>query len=120
MTGSKGLTITGTLEEGAEVGGVFHREFELRLPTVRDNVDSIDEVGGHNGPALSAALLSRQLVRLGSLESKHITYDLLCTLHPADFNQLDAASGELEKKRKAALAAAPLGSGSDKPSLAPG
>lgn len=119
MSGAKGLTFTGTLAEGAEVDGVFHREFELRLPTVGDNVDAIDQVGGHNGTALSAALLARQLVRLGTLEPKQITYDLLCTLHPADFNQLDAASGELEKKRKAALAAAPPGSESAKPSLAP-
>lgn len=115
MSGAKGLTITGTLPEGALVDGVRHRDFELRLPTLSDNVDAIDEVGGHNGVAVSAALLSRQLVRLGTLDRKQINYDLLCTLHPSDYNHLDAVSGELEKKRKAALAAAPTTSASDTP-----
>lgn len=103
----KGLTITGKLRQGVEVAGVVHREFELRLPTLGDNIDAVDEVGGHNGVAVSAALLARQLVRLGTLDPKEITYDLLCTLHPADYNQLDKAGGDLEKKLQAALAAEP-------------
>lgn len=104
---AKGITLTGTLRQGVEVDGVVHREFELRLPTLGDNIDAVDEVGGHHGVAVSAALLARQLVRLGTLDPKLITYELLCTLHPSDYNQLDAAGGDLEKKRQAALAAAP-------------
>ena len=112
---SKGLTITGTLEQGALVDGVRHRDFELRLPTVGDNVDAIDEVGSHNGVAVGAAMLARQLVRLGTLDRTQISYDLLCTLHPGDYNELDAAGAELEKKRKAALAAEPPGCAFDSP-----
>lgn len=119
MSGAKGLTVTGTLAQGVEVAGVLHRDFELRLPTLGDNIDAVDEVGGHNGVAVSAALLARQLVRLGTLDRKEISYDLLCTMHPADYNQLDAAGGELEKKRQAALAAAPTTSGSAPASSAP-
>lgn len=115
----KGLTETGTLAQGVEVDGALHREFELRLPTLGDNIDAVDEVGGHNGVAINAALLARQLVRLGTLKPEQITYELLCSLHPKDFNQLDAAGDALEKKRMAALAAAPTTSGSDTPSPEP-
>ncbi len=114
-----GLTIDGSLAQGLTVAGVVHRDFTLRLPTLGDNIDAVDEVGGHNGVAVSAAILARQLTKLGTLDRKEITYDLICTLHPADYNLLDAASVELEKKRQAALAAAPNSSGSAQPSSAP-
>jgi len=116
---AKGITLTGTLLQGVEVDGVVHREFELRLPTLGDNIDAVDEVGGHNGVAVGAALLARQLVRLGTLNPDQITYDLLCTMHVSDYNHLDAAGSDLEKKRQAALAAALSTSGSDTASSAP-
>lgn len=102
------LTQTGELVTGALVDGVAHRAFELRLPTVRDNIDSLDEVGGHNGVALGAAILARQLLKLGTLKPEQIDFDLVASLHPQDFNLLEGAAGELEKKR---LAAAPKPTG---------
>lgn len=104
-----GLTQTGELVTGALVDGVAHRAFELRLPTVRDNIDAVDEVGGHNGVALGAAILARQLLKLGTLKPEQIDFDLVANLHPQDFNLLEAAAAELEKKR---LAAAPKPTGS--------
>lgn len=112
------LTEKGTLLTGAVVGGVTHKAFELRLPTVRDNIDAVDEVGGHNGVALSAAILSRQLVSLGTLKPEQIDFDLVAGLHPGDYNLLDAAAKELEKKRLA-VAASPAGSASASHSAAP-
>lgn len=103
---------TGALETGALVDGVTHRDFELRLPTVRDNIDAVDEVGSTNGVALSAAILARQLVRLGTLKPEQITFDLVADLHPSDYNQLEEAAAELEKKRKAGGPAASTGGAS--------
>lgn len=103
------MTHKGTLVTGAVVVGVPHREFELRLPTVRDNIDAVDEVGSTNGVALNVAILSRQIVRLGTLRPEQIDFDLVANLHPADFNLLEAAATELEKKRLAASAPAPTG-----------
>lgn len=100
------LTETGTLPGGVEVDGVLQREFELRLPTVADNIAAVDEVGSTNPVALGAAILARQLVRLGTLDAKHITFDLVTGMHPADYNVLEEAAGRLEKKRLAAIAAA--------------
>lgn len=116
---TQALTISGELPGGAEVDGVVHREFTLRLPTVRDNVEAIDEVGATNGVALSASILSRQLVKLGSLKREQITYDLVASLHPEDYNHLDAKAQELEKKRKAARRPARTSSESGSGSGAP-
>lgn len=114
-----GLTIDGKLPGGVEVDGARHRDFTLRLPTVRDNVDAIDEVGGNNQLAISAAILARQIVKLGSLAPGQICYELLADMHPSDYNALEAKAIELEKKRMAAAAPAPTSSASDSPCAAP-
>ncbi len=96
------LRESGELLTGIELGGVIHKRFTLRLPTLGDNVAAVDEVGADNGVALNAAILARQLTELGTLEPEQITYELLCELHPADYNLIDAAASALEKKRQAA------------------
>lgn len=113
------LRQTGRLITGLVVEGVSHLDFELRLPTVRDNIDAVDLVGTTNGVALGAAILACQLVKLGTLKPEQIDFDLVASMHPADFNALEAASSELEKKRLAAAPSIPTGteSGSPLPAL---
>jgi hypothetical protein len=106
------LTTEGELPIGVTVDGVTHARFVLRQPTVRDNIAAIDEVGTDNPVALSAALYALQLVELGTLKPEQITYELICDMHPADFNALDAAAGELAKKALPAAAGEPIGSSS--------
>jgi phage FluMu protein gp41 len=96
------LRMEGELLTGIELGGEVHKRFTLRLPTLGDNVAAVDEVGSDNGVALNAAILARQLTELGTLSPEQISYELLCELHPADYNILDAAASALEKKRQAA------------------
>lgn len=115
MTNANMLREIGRLTTGVLVDGIVHLDFELRLPTVRDNIDAVDEVGTTNGVALSAAILACQLVKLGSLKPKQIDFELVTNMHPADFNQLEAASTELEKKRLAAALPPPAGTASDLP-----
>jgi hypothetical protein len=118
-TSLRDMRQAGKLDSGVEVDGTTHRDFELRLPTVQDNIDAVDEVGSHNGVALSAAILQRQLVKLGSLKPAQITFDLVADMHPADFNKLEKAAAELEKKRLAAANPESTGteSGSDSSSV---
>lgn len=114
------LTIDGELPGGVEVDGVLHRDFTLRLPKVRDNAEAVDEVGATNAVALSAAILARQIVKLGTLKPAQITYDLLADMHPEDFNVLERKAQELEKKRKLSLSMpAPTSSASGSASGAP-
>ena len=107
------LRQTGTLLTGVVVDGTVHRDFALRLPTVQDNIDAVDLVGTTNGVALSAAC---QLDKLGTLSPKQIDFDLVTRLHPSDFNLLEAAASELEKKRLTAALSMPTGTASDLPS----
>lgn len=113
------LTIDGRLPGGVLVDGVKHRDFTLRLPTVRDNIEAVDEVGSTNGIALSTAIYARQLVKLGTLKPEQITFDLIADMHPGDFNVIEGKATELEKKRLAAEAADFPSSSSGSPSRAP-
>jgi len=89
---------TGTLPIGITVDGVTHREFELRPATLGDNIDAIDEVGAENQLKLSAAMMARQLVKLGTLPEDKINTALLRTLRTEDWNALDVEAMELTKK----------------------
>lgn len=92
-----GLVETGVLPLGLEVDGVRHRPFTMRPPTVQDNIDAVNEVGGSNPVELSIAIYARQLVTLGTL-GKAPTTDQLRTLHPMDYNEIERANARLEKK----------------------
>jgi hypothetical protein len=104
------LTTSDTLLIGVVVGGVVHKDFVLRTATVDDNIGATEELieAGENPQALriSTALLARQLIKLGTLiphgnaeeVPPEITTSLLRGMHPADWNVLDKASNELEKK----------------------
>lgn len=116
---SSKLTVSGELPCGVEIDGVVHRTFTLRAPKLQDNIDAIDEVGASNNLALSAAILARQIVALGTLKPEQITFDLLADMDVEDFNAIDAKASELEKKRKAAVVAARGSSASASPSAAP-
>ena len=92
---TQALTISGELPGGVEVDGVLHRAFTLRLPTVRDNVEAVDEVGVSNAVAMSVSILTRQITSLGELKPEQITYDLVVDMHPEDFNYLELKAQEL-------------------------
>lgn len=105
----------GTFLLGLVVDGVRHMDFTLRSPTVQDNIDAIYEVGAENPVELSAAIFARQLVKLGTLEPKQITTNLLRPMHPRDFNRLELASAELEKKLLLGVASSAGGSPAEQP-----
>lgn len=92
------LTQTGTLPVGIIVDGVRHQAFELRAPTVGDNVSAAQEVGSENALELQTAVYARQLTSLGTLSLDKITAHLLLQLNPMDWNALEFADGELRKK----------------------
>lgn len=98
MSTAPKITQAGMLPIGVEVDGVLHREFTLRPALVADNIEAITEVGSGNAVALNAAVFARQLVQLGTLAPKHISYDLVAGMHVADFDALDRAALELQKK----------------------
>jgi hypothetical protein len=97
-----GIQASGTLPIGVTIDGVTHRTYVLRGALVSDNIAATDElVARGEGPdqlRIATALMSRQLVSLGTLAPQQITTDLMRGLHIADWNHLDKESAALEKK----------------------
>lgn len=93
-----GLTQTGMLPIGLVVDGVRHQEFEMRAPTVGDNVNAALEVGAESSLELATAVYARQVLRVGTLPAHKINTALLLQLNPMDWNAIEAADGALRKK----------------------
>lgn len=86
----------GTLPVGVEVEGVVHRDFVLRDTTVKDLIE-VDHIA--SGQGRQVALMARCLIKLGGLEPKDITPNLLHTMTYVDLQALQAADGRLMKRQ---------------------
>lgn len=92
-------TIVGQLRYGLEYGGEIHYEFELRLPTVGDNIEAVIEAGVASNMRVNIAMHARALVRLGTIPKEAITRELLeAGLVDDDIDVLDERAAELKKK----------------------
>lgn len=92
------MTQTGTFPVGILIDGVRHQDFELRAPTVGDNVNAALEVGTESSLELTTAVYAKQMTRLGTLPADKVNVELLLQLNPLDWNAIEAADGELRKK----------------------
>ena len=87
---------TGTLKRGLKVGEVMHKEFELRPDvTASDWFAAEDDAQSRTSLRFEAALVARQLVRIGSFEGP-FSSALLGKLHPDDLAILLNAAKALE------------------------
>lgn len=95
------MKTTGSLLYGVEYAGELHYGFELRAPTVADNVAAVEQAEGPaSGLRIEVFMFSRALSVLGSIPREAITYDLLAEqLMPEDLDILGAHVAELKKKR---------------------
>lgn len=97
------MTEKGELQYGVEYpagSGQMHYAFELRLPTVGDNIAAIEELGVGSNLRLNTAMLARSLVKLGDIPLEAITFELLEQhLVDDDYDVLSEASERLKKKR---------------------
>lgn len=94
------FTQTGTLEYGVQFNGEIHRDFEIRLQTVGDEIDVVQEVGSDIIDAnFTVHLLARTLLSLGTVPEEEITPELLKdNLIYEDYNTLLKASRGAKKK----------------------
>jgi len=97
------MTEIGSLMFGVEYpagSGQLHYDFEMRLPTVGDNIAAIEELGVGSNLRLNTAMLARALVKLGDIPREAITYTLLeQQMVDDDFDVLTEARERLKKKR---------------------
>jgi hypothetical protein len=94
------FTQSGTLEYGVLYNGDIHRDFEIRMQTVGDEIDTVQEVGSDIIDAnFTVHLMARTLLRLGTIPEEEITPDLLKdNLIYEDYNALLRASRGAKKK----------------------
>lgn len=86
---------------GIDHDGKQHVDFELRVPTIGDNIDAITSAGAANELAINVALLACCLVRLGGIPREVMTYGFLrANLVDDDYDVLWGALTEVKKKRR--------------------
>ena len=102
------LTHQGSLQYGIEYpadSGILHFDFEMRLPTIDDNIAVYEDPkilgGGVSGMRVNAAMLARCLISLGTIPPEAITPELLGTGVDDDYDVLENARMALKKKRSA-------------------
>lgn len=93
------LTEDGTLLVGVERDGKFHKEFTLRVATLEDVENAIEEAG----PDASNARVARHkwvytMTRLGDIPPDEITADLLAGLTAEEFGIIKSTEAALLKK----------------------
>lgn len=97
------ITHIGKLRYGAEYpagSGMLHYDFEMRVPTIADNIAALEEVGPASSLQLNVAMMARCLVRLGDIPAEAINTSLINGLVDEDYDELADARDALKKKRK--------------------
>lgn len=94
------MSATGTLPHGLKVGTDVHKTFEVRAATAGDLFDAEADASVEHRLSFRAALLARQIVKLGSL-SGPLDFKLLRGLHPTDFDELTRAQMEADAEGNA-------------------
>jgi hypothetical protein len=98
-----GLTESGSLKYGVDVDGVRHKDFEMRVATLEDMEEAIEDAGeGACAARVNRHVWARTLVRLGTLEPKAITPELLAGLESTEYGQFSAVEESLRGKLAAA------------------
>ena len=103
------LTEKGSFLYGVEVNGIWHKDIEMRLPTLEDVECALDSAPAEAGAEVSPARISRYkwascLIRLGDLDASAITPELLARLASTEYGVLFAVEESLLKKLAAASA----------------
>lgn len=93
-------TKTVVLTQGLKIGETFHKEIQLREPTLGDMMDAEDEATVATPIAYRAALLSVVMERAGDFTGP-FTKNMLRRLTPVDYNKLSRALSEFDSEGEA-------------------
>jgi phage FluMu protein gp41 len=92
------LTVKGTLPIGIEFEGVTHREYELRARRIRDSIEASEDNEAAGDSRLGLAILTRQIVQLGSIPRENIALETIMDLYDDDLAELYRAAEEVAAK----------------------
>ena len=109
----EGLTINGDLPIGVYFAGVRHKNFTLRAGVTGDLIAAQELHPEGPLQLITLEVYRRQLLKLGDIELKHLTTDLLREeLLEQDLAVIADADAALEKKLKPPSAVSKPGDGS--------
>jgi phage FluMu protein gp41 len=92
---------TGTLKHGLKIGDAIHKEFEFSTDiTAGDYFAAEDDAGGRTSLRFDAALVARQLTRIGTFAGP-FNATILGKLKPNDMAQLIRVREALEAEGNA-------------------
>lgn len=99
------LTETGTLLVGVEHGGKYHKDFTMRVATVEDVENAIEDAG----PDACLARVNRHkwsctITRIGDIPPDEITVELLAGLTAEEYGIIKNVEAALLKKLVASSA----------------
>lgn len=101
----KNLRESGTLQYGLCVDGLYHKDFELRLATLEDVENAIEDAGENACPArIKRFQWAYTLTKLGTLPMDTISPELLAGLEATEYGILNQAQDALRKKLLSASA----------------
>ncbi|KIP18748.1 hypothetical protein KY49_3290 [Burkholderia sp. MSHR3999] len=99
---------SGVLLYGVEYEGKIHYDFEMRLPTVEDNIAAIELVGAASNLRVNSAMYARCITKLGTIPPDAITYQFItANMVDDDYDVLHNKVQELKKKRRASNTRSP-------------
>lgn len=87
----------GMLKTGLKVGEEVHKEFELRAPNTGDLIDAEADCDVGRPLGFSAALIARQLVRIGTYKGPFMD-GIIRKLDTRDFSILSEAQRALDSQ----------------------
>jgi len=100
-----GDVFMGKLMFGIEYEGRRHHDFTMRLPTMGDNIAVTETYPEGIGMRLELAIFARCVQTLGEIPKAAITYDLLESLMPEDYDVLQNVLMDAKKKLHERIAA---------------
>lgn len=92
------ISVTGTLPIGFEYAGALVKEFEARPAKLADSVAAIEAAGADASALRQRIALNAQIVRFKDVAEADHKADLLLSLWEKDYEVVQAAIDEAEKK----------------------
>ena len=94
------ITERGQLMYGVEYEGKLHYDVEMRIVTIQDNIEALEEVGPQSGMRITDAMLRRAIVSVEGIPKEALTPDFLrAELADDEYDVLTALQASIKKKR---------------------
>ncbi len=93
------MMITGKLTFGVKHGDKRHHDFEMRMPTIGDNIEALNAFPDGSSVQIELAMYASAMTKLGDIPEEDITYELLASqMQPHDYDYIGQLVEAAKKK----------------------